>query len=149
MYIKLDENDRLHGETGPAVEYGDGTKIYVWHGVSVPGEWIENKESLDPKTAITWQNVEQRRAACEIIGWAKILEKLKSKVIDEDKNPHIGTLLEVNLPNMGKEKFLKVLCGTGRTFAIPVPPEMKTAVQANSWTYGFENGELADLTLRT
>ncbi len=149
LYIKLDENDRLHGETGPAVEYKDGTKIYVWHGVSVPESWIIDKESLDPMKAITWPNIEQRRAAAEIIGWAKILDKLNCNVIDKHENPHIGTLLEADLPGMGKEKFLRVLCGTGRTFAIPVPPEMTTAVKANSWTYGFENGELEDLTIRT
>jgi len=31
-----------------------------------------------------------------------------------------------------------VTCGTGRTFALPVPPEMTTALAANAWTYGLE-----------
>ena len=61
----------------------------------------------------------------------------------------IGTLLEVNLPDIGKEKFLKVLCGTGREFAIPVPPFMKTALEANAWTYGLDGDLLRDLEVRT
>ena len=78
-----------------------------------------------------------------------MLEQLDAKVIDEDEDPMIGTLLEVNLPGVGSEMFLKVLCGTGRTFALPVPPDMKTALEANCWTYGFTQGELRDLEVRT
>jgi hypothetical protein len=59
-------------------------------------------------------------------------------VIDEDEDAMIGTLLEVNIPDIGREKFLKVLCGTGRTFAIPVPPNMNTALQAQAWTWNME-----------
>ena len=145
----MDDQNRLHCETGPAIEYADGLKVYSWHGTRVPAEWIEDKSSLTATTALTWDNMEQRRAACEIIGWAKVLEQLDAKVIDEDEDPMIGTLLEVNLPGVGSEMFLKVLCGTGRTFALPVPPDMKTALEANCWTYGFNQGELRDLEVRT
>jgi len=61
----------------------------------------------------------------------------------------IGTLLEVDIPDIGNEKFLRVLCGTGREFAIPVPPNMKTALEANAWTYGLEGNLLRDLEVRT
>ena len=146
--IKMDENNRLHCENGPAVRYADGFEVYSWHGVRVPAEWIRDK-SLDAKTAITWDNMEERRAACEILGWANVLDELQSKVIDEDEDPHIGTLLVVEIPDIGTEKFLKVLCGTGRTFAIPVPPHMLSAMEANCWTYGFTENELRDLEIRT
>jgi hypothetical protein len=88
--------------------------------------------------AITWENIEQRRCAAEIVGWAKILDELSAKIIDEDDDPEIGTLVEVDIPDIGKERFLKVQCGTGRTFAIPVPPEMSTAISAQAWTFGIE-----------
>jgi hypothetical protein len=137
--IHFDENNVLHNETGPAIRYADGFSVYSWHGVRIPGDWIEHKNTkLTPKIALTWANLEQRRCACEILGWAKILKDLKAKVIDEDGDPEIGILVEVNLPDIGKEKFLKVLCGTGREFAIPVPPEMKTALEANAWTYDLQ-----------
>jgi len=61
----------------------------------------------------------------------------------------IGTLVEVTLPDLGKEKFLKVLCGTGREFAIPVPPEMKTALDANAWTFDLDGNTLRKLEVRT
>lgn len=147
--IVFDEDNLLHNEFGPAIEYRDGTKIYSWHGVTVPAEWIEDKENLLPETALTWENVEQRRCACEIIGWVKVLSSLDYTVVDSDDDPMIGDLLEVDLPEIGKEKFLQVVCGTGRTFALPVPPEMKTALAANAWTYDCDEDIIKNLEVRT
>jgi hypothetical protein len=147
--ILLDDQNRLHCENGPAIRYRDGFSIYSWHGVRIPAEWIEEKHNLTPQVALTWENIEQRRCACEILGWAKILLELNSKVIDSDEDPMIGNLLEVNIPDIGTEKFLQVVCGTGRTFAIPVPPECNTALEANAWTYGVAPETLRDLEVRT
>ena len=139
--IMMDDEDRLHCENGPAISYRDGFSVYAWHGVRIPAEWIENKASVTAKNALTWENVEQRRAACEILGWHKILDELDAQVIDTDEDPMIGTLVEVDIPEIGRERFLRVLCGTGREFALPVPPNMKTALQANAWTFGYDEEE--------
>jgi hypothetical protein len=147
--IKMDDQNRIHCEDGPCIEYPDGTQIYGWHGVRVPKEWFTDRKSLTPQIALTWENTEQRRAACEILGWARVLRELDSSVIDEDADPMIGTLIEVEIPEIGREKFLKVLCGTGREFAIPVPPEMKTALEANAWTYDIPSDVLSQLEVRT
>jgi hypothetical protein len=144
----MDDQERLHSENGPAILYRDTFAVYSWHGVQVPAEWIRDK-SLDAKTALTWSNMEQRRAACEILGWINVLAQLKAKSLDKDEDPMIGELLEVKIPDLGKERFLKVLCGTGRTFAIPVPPTVKTALEANAWTFGVDPEKLRDLEVRT
>jgi hypothetical protein len=49
----------------------------------------------------------------------------------------VGELIEVDIPDSGKERFLFVQCGTGREFALCVPPTMKTALEANAATYGL------------
>ena len=149
LLIKMDDQNRLHCEDGAAILYADGFAVYSWHGVRVPDEWIEDRSTLTAKIALTWDNTEQRRAACEILGWINVLKSLKAKVIDEDPDPMIGTLLEVNIPDIGKEKFIKVVCGTGREFAIPVPPNMKTALEANAWTYDIDPDILKQLEVRT
>ena len=136
--INMDNENLLHSESGPSVMYRDGFSVYTWHGVRIPKEWIEDKDSLTPEMALKWENIEQRRVACEILGWDNILNHLNPVIIDED-DPEIGELLEVDIPDSGKERFLRVLCGTGRTFALPVPPEMKTALEASAWTYGLES----------
>ena len=147
--LKIDEQNRAHGQDGPSHKWRDGWSLYHWHGVSVPEHWIMNKNSLTAKEAITWENIEQRHAACEILGWAKILRELNAKVINEDGDPEIGTLVEVELPDIGKERFLRVLCGTKREFALPVPPEMNTALQANAWTFGMDIKDFVVPEVRT
>lgn len=148
-YIKMDDQNRLHCENGPAIRYPDGFSVYSWHGVRVPGNWIEDKSSLSAADALKVENVEQRRAACEILGWVNILKELNSRVIDADEDPMIGTLVEVDIPEIGTEQFLRVMCGTGREFAIPVPPDVRTALEANAWTYGLNPADLRDLEVRT
>jgi hypothetical protein len=134
-FIKMDDNSRLHCENGPAIRYRDGYSLYSWHGTRIPSEWIENKASLTPEIALTWSNIEQRRCAAEILGWDNVIRQLTHVVIDEDGDPEIGTLIEVDIPEIGREKFLRVKCGTGRMFCIPVPPDMETAIEAQAWTW--------------
>ena len=147
--LARDDAGRLHSLTGPACTYPDGWAIYAVHGTRVPETWITDPKSLTAKIALTWGNVEQRRAACEILGWENILKELDAKSIDKDEDETIGELVEVTLPDIGREKFLRVLCGTGRRFALPVPPNMKTALEANAWTYGVDTQILKSLEVRT
>jgi len=140
--LKCNEEGQLHCETGPSVMYPDGWAIYAFNGVRIPEKWIEEKKSLTPEIALTWENIEQRRAACEILGWSLILDRLNARTINKHPDPQIGELVEVDLPDSGRERFLRVKCGTGRIFAIPVPPDMDTAHNANAWSYGLDASEL-------
>jgi len=142
--VRQDDQQRLHCDFEPAVRFADGWSLYSWHNVSVPSAWIikSRPHGLTPQKALQIPNIEARRAACEIVGWDKILRELKARVIDRDPNPQIGTLLEVVIPGVSwMERFLQVQCGTGRTFALPVPPNVQTAREANAWTYGLAANE--------
>jgi hypothetical protein len=136
--LARDDAGRIHNLTGPAIAYPDGWSIYAVRGTRVPSEWIERKAELDPRTALTWENIEQRSAAAEIIGWERIMSVLEPRVIDRNRSHTIGTLLEVDLPDAPGSRFLRVVCPTGRTFVLPVPRELTTARQANAWTYGLD-----------
>ena len=136
--LKLDTEGRLHCENGPSIEYRDGWALHNWHGVSIPGEWVTGKKP-SAQDALSWKNIEQRRAACEIVGWASIIQELKVTKIDEDDDPEIGTLLEANLPGSGRQRFLQARCGTGRMFTMLVSLDSgDTALSANAWTYGLD-----------
>lgn len=147
--ISFDAEQRLHCETGPAIECRDGYSVYAWHGTRIPSEWIDKRDSLDPTTALTWNNIEQRRCAAEIIGWANVLDQLNPRIINKDPDPMIGTLVEVELPGSGRERFLDVRCGTGRRFALAVPPNMQTALQAQAWTYNVDETDIKHSEVRT
>jgi hypothetical protein len=136
--LRVDAENRPHCETGPSHRWRDGWALYHWHGVRIPAQWIEERWTLTPEAALNWPNIEQRRAACDIMGWHKILTALKAKTIDRDPEPQIGELVEVEIEGR-RERFLRVTCGTAREFALPVPPDMKTALQANAWTFGIDD----------
>ncbi len=143
------EDDRLHRSDGPAVEWPAGERYYFWRGTQVPQEWIMDKSSMDAATALTWPNIEQRRAACEIIGWKTVIAALSPRVINKHKNPQIGELIEVDLPDSGRERFLRVQCGTGRDFVLPVPRSCRTAMAAQAWTWGLSAKEFKEPEVRT
>lgn len=138
---------RLHREHGAAIEC-DIEDLYYWRGTMVPEEWITARETLSPQAALAWPNIEERRAACEILGWQAILSRLKAKVIDAD-DPSIGTLVEVDLPDSGKERFLRVMCGTRREFALPVPPQIASAMEAQAWTWNLSLKDFEKPEVRT
>jgi hypothetical protein len=105
---------------------------------------------LTPTIALKQSNVELRRAACEILGWANILRSLKAKTIDRDADSEIGELVEVKLPDLpAKAKFLCVRCGTGREFAIGIPPHITKALDAQAWMVGLERSEFVVPEVRT
>jgi hypothetical protein len=130
-----DDQKRLHCEGGPAIAYRDGTEVYAWHGQRVPAKWLMGSPPTAAQ-ALRWKNTDQRAAACEIIGWDKILDELDARVIEDSGDPAWGRLVEVDLPDSPKERFLDVLCGTGRRFALPVPPTTTTVDAAQSALYG-------------
>lgn len=127
----------LHNEHGPSIKFRDGYSVYSWNGTKIPEKWIT--EGVDVTTALTWENAEERRCACEIIGWAKVLEdpSLNPKIIDEDL-PHIGTLIQVDLPEAPEQWILKYKCGTHRWLAeIVNDKSYNTALKANAGGNGW------------
>jgi hypothetical protein len=135
--LVVDDARRPHSLTGPFCRWRDGSALYAVHGTRIPAKWIEDKDFLTPSMALKWGNIEERRAACEILGWNNILDELRAKVIDTDYDPEIGQLVEVTMPNVGRQRFLRVRCGTGRDFAIPVALSETTALEANARSYGI------------
>ena len=117
--------------------------------MAIPGEWVTGQKPK-AREALNWPNLEQRRAACEIVGWAQILTELDAKVIDQDEDPEIGTLLECVLPDAGKELFLRVRCGTGREFAlIATNSRAKTALEAQAWMHNLDVRSFIKPEIRT
>lgn len=143
------EGGRVHCATAPAVHWPGGAAYWFWNGTQIPADWIANRANLDPMIALTWPNIEQRRAAAELMGWDKVIARLPSRTVDTHPNPMVGALLEVDLPaGFGRARFLKVLCGTGRTFVLCVPRECRTALEAqvSMWPGLSESEVLAALT---
>jgi hypothetical protein len=149
ILLKTNER-RLHCQDGPAL-ISDLEDLYFWQGTLIPRDWIEDKLSLSAKDALTWPNLEQRRIACsDIVGWSQILSDLDASVIDTNDDPQIGTLLQVQLPDLPTpSRFCRVKCGTGREFAVGVPPEIATALEAQAWMQGVPLSKFKKPEIRT
>jgi hypothetical protein len=80
--------------------------------------------------------MDQRAAACEIVGWHNILDQLDAKIVEDSGDAVWGRLVEVILPDSGRERFLDALCGTQRRFALPVPPATSSVDEAQSALHG-------------
>lgn len=142
--IKLDAENRTHCENDYAIKFADNTGITIWHGNNVPSEWIFDKSSITPEVLFQWENADQRRCACEIVGWINVLKHLDAKLIDEDPEKTVGSLYEVDLPNSGKERFLVAFdLNVGKMVGLPVAREMQTALEANASTYGIDLNEIS------
>ena len=139
MLLKVDDENRSHAEAGPFCQWRDGSMLFSWHGQRIPGDWVTGNP---PKAseALHWQNMDQRAAACEILGWDKIVdERVASgagRIIEDSGDRVWGRLVELDLPDSPGERFLDAMCGTGRRFALPVPPKTKTVDEAQSVLHG-------------
>jgi hypothetical protein len=158
----------LHCEDGPAIAWGrdesgqydpnhpEAYAMYYFQGTKVPKHWIMEKPGEDPEKRrvraaeiLSCKNQEQLRAGCEIIGWLPVLEALGMRELDCNPNPMIGRLVEVDLPNAPGSKFLVAKCGTGRTIAVSIHQDAKTALQAGAMSYGVPESVYAKLKVRT
>lgn len=146
--IRQDEEHRPHCADGPSHRWRDGWELFHWHGVPVPRTWIVGPKPT-AREVLAETNAERRRAGMEIIGWDAALREIGARTIDVDADPQIGALVEVDLPDAPRSRFIRVRCATGRDFALPVPQEMRTALEANAWTYGIAPHELRAMQVRT
>lgn len=134
--LKIDDRNQPHCEDGPSHRWRDGWSLYHWHGVKVPEKWIVDRGNLTAADVFKEENAEVRRAGCEILGWDRVLTGIDAKLIDDDGDPFIGTLYEGQIPGATRCGFLKVKCGTGREFVIPVAPDLSSAIEAQAWIQG-------------
>ncbi len=136
--IRRDDRGSLHCANGPSIEYRDGWALYHWHGQAIPEEWITKPGFLTAKIALEQENMDLRAAACEMLGWDKIIDELGGKTIDKDEDEYVGELLSVDLPDSPSTLFLRARCGTGRMVVISVVNKnCTTALEANLGSYGL------------
>ena len=151
MSAKRDKEDRLHAEKGPALVVA-GYAFYFWHDTQIPAYFIEDKKKLTAEHIFSITNAETRRIAVEIVGWDNLVDQLNPIVIDKNKNPEIGTLMELKIPLRGsrsRQFVLRVKCGTGRFFSIPVVSTVKTALEAQAWIWNIPPDQFKMPEVRT
>ena len=139
--VHCDQNGNLHCESGPALAFADGFKVYSWRGINVPPWFIEEKDRITAESIALETNTELRRVMCEIIGWDKALEMFGGEVVDSDVC--LGLPRKLISTNIRGEKITllhmtngTVENGVRRQFVEGVPNTIKTCHEAVAWQCG-------------
>ncbi len=144
LNLRFDDQNRLHAEGEPAIEFTDGYSLYFYHGVTLPEKYgkIQPQQWL-ASWLLTEQNAELRRILIQGIGYALICQDLKAIELN---NWHEYTLLKVDVDvNEEPIYLLKMTCPSTKFLHIlRVPPEMKSAREAIHWVnWGIDPEDFA------
>ena len=143
----LDDEQRIHNETGPAIAYPDGWAIWAHHGVRVPRRVIERPGTLTPAEILGEPNAEVRRVMMERFGPDRLLREANASLIDDERE--FGKLWR--LPVEGDEDLVMVEVvnstaepdGSFKDYWIRVPPSVGSAREAVAWTFDVPADEYA------
>ncbi|MFJ2395515.1 DUF6745 domain-containing protein [Streptomyces sp. NPDC087843] len=138
--LHRDEAGRLDRGDGPALGYEDGFELYAWRGMPVPGDFLDELASLDPKRIRDEENAELRRVMLEFYGYDRYLAESGAVPVHRDET---GILWRLEL--LGDEDVVMVEVvnstpepdGTSRTYWLRVPPATRTAREGVAWTFGI------------
>ncbi|OUL31245.1 hypothetical protein BV372_20700 [Nostoc sp. T09] len=133
LHLRFDNQNRLHSEGEPAIEYADGFSLYSYHGVTLPEKYGKvHPQQWQAQWLLTEDNAELRRVLIQGIGYARICQELQAIELDTWAE---YTLLKIDA-DIDEESIylLKMTCpSTGFIHALRVPPEMKSAHEAICW----------------
>ncbi len=151
--LSFDEQNHLHANGKPAIEYADGFKVYAHHGV-----WLAEKYGTIPTSEwksqwlLEEENAELRRVLIQIIGYDKICQDLGAVELDsweEYTLLKIENYTELN-PDGSQDTsepmhLLKMTCpSTGHIHFLRVPPNNNSARVAIAWVnWGVDPKEFA------
>lgn len=142
--IKVDSQNRLHCNDGPAVEFADGYALYAWSGVAIDPELVLDPQSMSSERIDNETNIELRRVMIEKYGTVRYLADTGAAVIAEDD---CGVLLRKDVPGDEPILMVKVINSTAepdgsyKEYFLRVPPDITTPREGIAWTFGLESEE--------
>lgn len=127
------EDDQLHADGQPAVQWSDSECYYFWRGIQIPQKYGAVL-SLDWRSQwlLTENNAEIRRILIQQIGYDRICEELQTIELDSWRE---YTLLKIDT-HVDEEPIylLKMTCpSTNRIHILRVPPNLTSARKAIRW----------------
>ena len=142
--LTVDALGRLHNEDSPALDYGDGFRLFAIHGVRVDEDIVLHPESVTVRRIEREDNVEVRRTLTARYGHERYLKNSGAALVHQDdrgklwrkKRAEDADLVMVEVTNSTPEPD-----GSVRSYLLRVPPNMRTASGAIAWTFGLRSRE--------
>ena len=132
--LSFDNENRLHGEGEPAIQFADGYSLYAYEGVTLPEKYGRvHPHQWRSQWLLLEHNAELRRVLIQGIGYARICQELQAIELDTWRE---YTLLRIdNDVDVEPIYLLKMTCpSTGYIHALRVPPDIQSAREAIRWT---------------
>ncbi|MEH2404154.1 DUF6745 domain-containing protein [Nostoc sp.] len=144
LHLRFDNQNILHAEGEPAIEFTDGYSLYSYHGVTLPEKYGKiHPQQWQAEWLLSEENAELRRVLIQGIGYARIYQELQAIELDFWKE---YSLLKID-NDVDEEPIylLKMTCpSTGFIHALCVPPNINSAREAIGWVnWGIEPQEFA------
>ena len=131
--IHLDDNNRLHNESGKAIEWIDGWGLYSLEGVTLTEAQAVGEVTVDMIKSET--NAEIRRLLAQRYGMDRYLRDTGAKEIHRDQN-------RVLVQDMDKRRWMVCTDGsTGRVYQIRVPESAQTCREAHEAISGLRESD--------
>ncbi|HEY9759143.1 MAG TPA: hypothetical protein V6C97_28510 [Oculatellaceae cyanobacterium] len=144
LVLETDENGRLHSASGPALAFGDGYRLYSWHGTTVGRLIIEQPEGIKVEHIIKEWNAEIRRVMIDRYGSSRFIIDCGATEVHRDE---CGVLYRKEFTNDEALVMVKVINstpepdGSFKEYFLRVPPIMTTAREAVAWTFDMDPHE--------
>jgi hypothetical protein len=120
--VTMNNQGRLHNEKMAAIEYADGTKVYAFNGVSIPEEWVLQRDTIDPSVILKCPDTDKRAAGIALFGYSRLKHALNYKIIQGDPSTDIGALVEIEIPGLSRKgRFLEAICPRNGPVFLGVP----------------------------
>ena len=75
LHLRFDNQNRLHAEGEPAIEFTDGYSLYSYHGVTLPEKYGKiHPQQWQAEWLLSEENAELRRVLIQGIGYARICQ---------------------------------------------------------------------------
>lgn len=140
---EFDDQNRLHCENDAAIEFADGYRVWVWHGVIVPKTVILFPEALAFDHVEKEVNLEVRRTMIERMTPGKYLKQAGAVLVDMDSLTLDGSAPRALMRDKLGNKWLVGTDGsTARVYTMSVPEDAKTCKEAHEMIAGFEENRL-------
>lgn len=142
--LTVDAQGRLHNDDSPALDYGDGFRLFAIHGVRVDADIVLHPENIAVKRIENEDNVEVRRVLIALYGHERYMKDSGAALVHQDergklwrkKRAEDADLVMVEVTNSTPEPD-----GSVRSYLLRVPPNMRTASAAVAWTFGLRSRE--------
>lgn len=149
IVLHLDEDYLLHCETGPAVVYESGWKIYALAGEIIPPSFIERPDIITIELIQRAKHPMVRQYLREQYGSSRYLAEVGAQVIDMDSVPVDrievwGKHLTRALMDDGEHRYLVGTDGsTGQVYVMQVPRACRTCAMAHLSLSGLHDDDCA------